>query len=82
MFFSDLLQKEDTKLVELDVKLCLLANVSHCEASNSKQFVVVVYNPLSFAITDYIRLPTNYTSFTITGPSKQFLYLFLNLMQQ
>lgn len=59
--------------MNLDIKLCLLANVSHCEASNSERFVVVVYNPLSSEITDYIRLPTNNNIFNITGPGKHFL---------
>lgn len=69
-FYSDLLRKESNATKEFDVKLCLLVNVTHCEASNSEKFIAVVYNPLSTVVSDYVRLPTNKTDFNITGPSK------------
>nr|XP_022916135.1 lysosomal alpha-mannosidase-like [Onthophagus taurus] len=66
---ANLLKKtDDVSSVTLPFKSCLLANVSHCEASSFDTFTVAVYNPLSRNVNHYVRLPVSGDSYTVTGP--------------
>lgn len=63
---SNLLDVDLAATVELSS--CLLANVSICSATQSAdEFVVVVYNPLSWVINQAIRLPVEGDSYTVRG---------------
>ncbi|CAG9841041.1 unnamed protein product [Diabrotica balteata] len=56
---------------ELDWNLssCLLTNFSICATSQkSDKFVVVIYNPLAWKVTHYIRLPVEDGKYIINGP--------------
>ncbi|KAJ8915809.1 hypothetical protein NQ315_004621 [Exocentrus adspersus] len=68
---GNLLRKSQTD-VNLQLSSCLLANVSICSVTQqSEKFVVAVYNPLSWPVTHFVRLPINrttFTSLTIQGP--------------
>ncbi|XP_074026193.1 lysosomal alpha-mannosidase isoform X2 [Leptinotarsa decemlineata] len=62
------------QLLNLDERLnlssCLLSNISICKVSqDSDQFVVVVYNPLAWNVTHYVRLPMDDRTFEIRGPN-------------
>ncbi|KAF2883456.1 hypothetical protein ILUMI_22698 [Ignelater luminosus] len=74
----DLLQKDFSINKEKDntkvhLQTCLLSNITHCEASNSKRFSIAVYNPLSRSVSHYVRLPVNSTKFEITGSGGELL---------
>jgi lysosomal alpha-mannosidase len=65
---TDLLKKDSSSDINLNLQTCLLANVSICEPATSDRFVVTVYNPLERPVTDYVRIPVPDGSYTITGP--------------
>jgi len=63
---SKLLDIELAASVELSS--CLLANVSICSTTQTAdEFVVVIYNPLSWVINQAIRLPVEGDSYTVRG---------------
>ncbi|KAG5881082.1 hypothetical protein JTB14_034142 [Gonioctena quinquepunctata] len=64
---SELLDLDPT--LNLSFSSCLLSNISICHVSqNSDQFVVVLYNPLAWNVTHYVRLPVEGKNFEIRGP--------------
>ncbi|KAJ8946016.1 hypothetical protein NQ318_023263 [Aromia moschata] len=68
---GELLQGNKTEESDLKLQLssCLLSNISICNVSQkSDAFVVVGYNPLSWPVTQYIRLPISNANFSIQGP--------------
>ncbi|RZC38887.1 Glyco hydro 38 and/or Alpha-mann mid domain containing protein, partial [Asbolus verrucosus] len=71
---GQLLKKTDTADIDLKLSTCLLANVSICENSQKDKFLVAVHNPLSRAVTHYVRLPVNGDSCVITGPEDADLF--------
>ncbi|KAJ8970122.1 hypothetical protein NQ317_003840 [Molorchus minor] len=61
--------------VNLQLSSCLLSNISICEVSQeSNTFTVVVYNPLSWPVTQFIRLPVDGKMFNIQGPDGEEKY--------
>ncbi|CAH1101503.1 unnamed protein product [Psylliodes chrysocephalus] len=54
--------------LNLDLTSCLLSNISICTVSQSSdQFITVVYNPLAWAITHYVRLPVEEGTYEVNG---------------
>ncbi|XP_066143340.1 lysosomal alpha-mannosidase-like [Euwallacea fornicatus] len=75
--FPDLLGKAlDIDLASsTEISSCLLSNMSICSTSQSaEQFVVVVYNPLSWEVDTPVRIPVEQESFTITGAEGELSY--------
>ncbi|XP_018570360.1 lysosomal alpha-mannosidase [Anoplophora glabripennis] len=67
---GELLKKSQELKTTLTLSSCLLSNISICDITQkSEKFLVTVYNPLSWPVTHYIRLPVNSTSFNIQGPN-------------
>lgn len=66
--FRNLLKKDDSADVSLNLETCLTANVSLCSVTENYRFVVAVYNPLERPVTEYCRLPVPVGSYIITGP--------------
>lgn len=65
-FFRDFTNTND---MGLDWKSCLLSNISICTTSQeADKFLVFVYNPLSWNVTHYVRLPVETNNFVIRGP--------------
>lgn len=67
----ELLKKNqnETLTFNLSFSSCLLANISICKTTqNSNEFLVAVYNPLSWTVNHLIRLPVANASYTIEGP--------------
>lgn len=55
--------------------MCLLANISICEASKQERFLVIVYNPTSQTTNHYVRLPIDEKYiYRITGPNGEEVY--------
>lgn len=49
---------------------CLLLNISECSISEKSQsFIVTVYNPLSYTISHYVRLPVTGVSYSVRDPT-------------
>ncbi|XP_049836992.1 lysosomal alpha-mannosidase-like isoform X2 [Schistocerca gregaria] len=49
---------------------CLLLNISDCAISEKSQvFTVTVYNPLSYVISHYVRLPVTGVSYSVRDPA-------------
>ncbi|XP_044269447.1 lysosomal alpha-mannosidase-like isoform X2 [Tribolium madens] len=65
---TDLLKKDASSDINLNLETCLLSNVSICEITKSDRFVVSVYNPLERPVTHYVRVPVPDGSYKITGP--------------
>ncbi|CAH1101502.1 unnamed protein product [Psylliodes chrysocephalus] len=54
--------------LNLDLTSCLLSNISICTVSQSAdQFITVVYNPLAWEITHYVRLPVEEGTYEVNG---------------
>ncbi|KAJ8919726.1 hypothetical protein NQ315_006254 [Exocentrus adspersus] len=53
----------------LNLKSCLLSNVSICEESNKDQFNVLVYNPLARNVSHYVQIPVNDGTWKVTDPT-------------
>ncbi|EFA08767.1 lysosomal alpha-mannosidase [Tribolium castaneum] len=68
VIITNLLKKEPSTDINLNLEHCILSNVSICEVTKSDRFVVTVYNPLERPLTHYVRLPVPDGSFKITGP--------------
>ncbi|XP_056631266.1 lysosomal alpha-mannosidase-like [Diorhabda sublineata] len=52
--------------ININLESCLLTNISICSVSqNSEQFIVIVYNPLSWTINHYVRLPVEEADYEI-----------------
>lgn len=52
----------------VELSSCLLANVSICSTTQSAdEFVIVIYNPLSWVINQPIRLPVEGDSYIVRG---------------
>ncbi|XP_044269680.1 lysosomal alpha-mannosidase-like [Tribolium madens] len=68
VIITNQLKKDPSSGINLNLKHCLLTNVSICEATKSDRFVVTVYNPLERPVTHYVRLPVPNGNFKITGP--------------
>jgi lysosomal alpha-mannosidase len=73
--FRDLLKKDASADINLNLETCLLANVSICEPARSDRFAVTVYNPLERPVTHYVRIPVPDGSYKITGPDGSILNL-------
>ncbi|KAJ8939539.1 hypothetical protein NQ314_011106 [Rhamnusium bicolor] len=54
---------------DLNLKSCLLSNVSICTESDKDEFTVLIYNPLSRKSSHYIQIPVSDGTWKITGPS-------------
>ncbi|KAJ8939540.1 hypothetical protein NQ314_011107 [Rhamnusium bicolor] len=54
---------------DLNLKSCLLSNVSICVESDKDEFTVLIYNPLARSVSHYIQIPVNDGTWKITGPS-------------
>jgi lysosomal alpha-mannosidase len=65
---TDLLKKDASADINLNLETCLLANVSICEPARSDRFAVTIYNPLERPVTHYVRIPVPDGSYKITGP--------------
>lgn len=65
-FFRNLTLLQD---VPAELFSCLLSNISICTSQDAEKFVVLVYNPLAWNVTHYIRLPTNDTNVVVYGPN-------------
>nr|CAD7429114.1 unnamed protein product [Timema monikensis] len=51
----------------LELKSCLLLNISLCEETESSEdFLVTIYNPISHEVSQYVRLPVSGDSYTVT----------------
>nr|CAD7429112.1 unnamed protein product [Timema monikensis] len=51
----------------LELKSCLLLNISLCEETESSEdFLVTIYNPISHVVSQYVRLPVSGDSYTVT----------------
>lgn len=56
-------QQNKDQINNLDLKTCLLMNVSYCEQTkNAHNFTVVLYNPLSRVVSHHITLPVDFNS--------------------
>ncbi|KAI4469631.1 alpha-mannosidase [Holotrichia oblita] len=64
-----LLTTASSEIPVLNLKHCLLANVSICEVSQLNQFIAVVYNPLSRPVSHYVRLPVQFSNLEVEGPN-------------
>ncbi|XP_018575534.1 lysosomal alpha-mannosidase isoform X2 [Anoplophora glabripennis] len=53
----------------LNLKSCLLSNVSICSESDKDQFNVLIYNPLARTTSHYIQVPVNDGTWKVTGPT-------------
>lgn len=61
--------------LNLNLSLCLLANISICETSKQERFLVIVYNPTSQLNNHYVRLPIDEKYiYRITGPDGEEVY--------
>ncbi|KAJ8982145.1 hypothetical protein NQ317_011291 [Molorchus minor] len=63
---------------DLNLKSCLLSNVSICAESSGDNFNLLVYNPLSRSASHYIQVPVNDGEWKITGPSGEVIEGFLS----
>lgn len=54
---------------DLNLKSCLLSNVSICAESDKDEFTVLIYNPLARTTSHYIQIPVNDGTWKVTGPS-------------
>nr|CAD7445524.1 unnamed protein product [Timema bartmani] len=51
----------------LELKSCLLLNISLCEETESSEdFLVTIYNPISHPVSQYVRLPVSGDSYIVT----------------
>jgi lysosomal alpha-mannosidase len=73
--FRDLLKKDASADIDLNLETCLLANISICEPARSDRFIVTVYNPLERSVNHYVRIPVPDGSYKITGPDGNLLHL-------
>ncbi|KAJ8919704.1 hypothetical protein NQ315_006232 [Exocentrus adspersus] len=53
---------------DLDLKSCLLSNISICAEADADQFHVLVYNPLARPVSHYVQIPVDDFTFQVTGP--------------
>ncbi|XP_052778477.1 lysosomal alpha-mannosidase-like [Mya arenaria] len=54
----------------MGVFFCDLLNISACSITEqNKQFVMIVYNPLSHSIDHWVRLPVIGSAYSVSGPS-------------
>lgn len=65
IFLSSILGLEN----DLNLKSCLLSNVSICAESDKDEFTVLIYNPLARTTSHYIQIPVNDGTWKVTGPS-------------
>ncbi|KAJ8982146.1 hypothetical protein NQ317_011292 [Molorchus minor] len=63
--FSSLIGMTDS----LNLKSCLLSNVSICSESDKDEFSILIYNPLARNTSHYIQVPVNDGTWKITDPS-------------
>ncbi|KAJ8951630.1 hypothetical protein NQ318_012300 [Aromia moschata] len=54
---------------DLNLRTCLLSNVSICDESDKDEFTILVYNPLARTTSHYIQIPVNDWTWKVTGPS-------------
>ncbi|KAL0281361.1 UNVERIFIED_CONTAM: hypothetical protein PYX00_002368 [Menopon gallinae] len=61
--------KAEEKSPRLELKSCLLSNISECAvASESKNFIMTIYNPLSRPVNYYARVPAYNGSYSVRDP--------------
>nr|CAD7429116.1 unnamed protein product [Timema monikensis] len=61
------LLSDSNEASNLELKSCLLLNISLCEETESyKDFLVTIYNPISHVVSQYVRLPVSGDSYTVT----------------
>ncbi|KYB25900.1 lysosomal alpha-mannosidase-like precursor [Tribolium castaneum] len=65
---TNLLKKDASSDINLNLETCLLSNVSICEITKSERFIVSIYNPLERPVTHYVRVPVPDGTYKITGP--------------
>lgn len=66
LYYRNILDSNIAQFTE--ITSCLLANMSICSTTQSAdEFLVVVYNPLSWTVNQAVRLPVEADSYTIQG---------------
>ncbi|KAJ8951631.1 hypothetical protein NQ318_012301 [Aromia moschata] len=63
---------------DLNLKSCLLANVSICSESDKDEFTVLIYNPLARTVSHYIQIPVNDGTWKVTDPSGEEIETYLS----
>nr|CAD7453459.1 unnamed protein product [Timema tahoe] len=59
----------------LELKSCLLLNISLCEEmESSEDFLVTIYNPISHPVSQYVRLPVSGDSYIVTDSNVNISY--------
>lgn len=73
------LAKRNQKAEELEFKSCPLLNISSCSISETEDnFIVTIYNPLSFKLNFDVRFPVNGNGYQVLDHNSEFKDFFQN----